>query len=125
MLLSGRGEPGARRAEAALEASGIDWTVVRASWFNQNFSEGYLLGSVLAGVIALPAGPVPEPFIDVDDIADVATAALLDDRHPNRLYEVIGPRADLRGSGCRDRRRRRPADAARRDERGRLCRRHA
>ena len=93
VLLSGRGEPGAQRAEAALQASGVAWTIVRASWFAQNFSEGYLLDSLLAGELALPAGPVPEPFIDVDDIADVAVAALTDTRHRNRLYEVTGPRA--------------------------------
>jgi uncharacterized protein YbjT (DUF2867 family) len=93
VLLSGRGEPGAQRAEAMLQASGVLWTIVRASWFDQNFSEGYLLDSVLAGEIAVPAGPVPEPFIDVDDIADVVVAALTDERHVNKLYEVTGPRA--------------------------------
>jgi uncharacterized protein YbjT (DUF2867 family) len=93
VLLSGRGEPGAQRAEAMLQASGVPWTIVRASWFDQNFSEGYLLDSVLAGEIAVPAGPVPEPFIDVDDIADVVVAALTDQRHVNKLYEVTGPRA--------------------------------
>jgi uncharacterized protein YbjT (DUF2867 family) len=71
----------------------VPWTIVRASWFNQNFSEGYLLDGVLAGEIALPAGAVPEPFIDVDDIADVVVAALTDERHANKLYEVTGPRA--------------------------------
>lgn len=93
VLLSGRGEPGAQRAEAALQASGVRWTNVRASWFNQNFSEGYLRDGVLAGEIALPAGAVPEPFIDADDIADVVVAALTDERHANKLYEVTGPRA--------------------------------
>lgn len=93
VLLSGRGEPGAQAAEAALQASGIAWTIVRASWFDQNFSEGYLVDGVLAGDIALPAGAVPEPFIDADDIADVVTAALTDQRHANKLYEVTGPRA--------------------------------
>jgi uncharacterized protein YbjT (DUF2867 family) len=93
VLLSGRGEPGAQRAEAALQASGVPSTIVRASWFNQNFSEGYLLDAVLAGEIALPAGSVPEPFIDVDDIAEVVVAALTDNRHVDRVYEVTGPRA--------------------------------
>lgn len=92
VLLSGRNEPGAQRAEAALQASGVDWTIVRASWFAQNFSEGYLLDSVRAGEVALPAGDVPEPFIDIDDIADIVTAALTDARHLNKLYEVTGPR---------------------------------
>lgn len=92
VLLSGRGEAGAMRAEAALQQSGVPWTIVRASWFNQNFSEGYLRDSVLAGEIALPAGAVCEPFIDADDIAEVAAAALTDDRHAGRIYEVTGPR---------------------------------
>jgi len=93
VLLSGRGEPGAQRAEAALQQSGVPWTVVRASWFDQNFSEGYLLDGVLAGALALPAGAVAEPFIDVDDIAEVVVAALTDRRHVGKLYEVTGPRA--------------------------------
>lgn len=67
--------------------------MVRASWFNQNFSEGYLLGAIQSGELALPAGDVPEPFTDAGDIADVAVAALTDPRHLNRLYEVTGPRA--------------------------------
>ncbi len=92
VLLSGRGEPEAQRAEQALQASGADWTIVRASWFMQNFSESMLLGSVLAGEMALPVDSVREPFIHVDDIADVVTAALTDDRHIGQLYEVTGPR---------------------------------
>jgi uncharacterized protein YbjT (DUF2867 family) len=93
VLLSGRGELAAQFAEAELRASGVPWTIVRASWFNQNFSEGHLLESLLAGEIVLPAGPVPEPFTDVDDIADIAAAALTDERHINKLYKVTGPRA--------------------------------
>jgi uncharacterized protein YbjT (DUF2867 family) len=93
VLLSGRGETGAQQAEAELQASGVPWTIVRASWFAQNFSEGYLLDGVLAGEVALPAGAVREPFIDVDDIADVAVAALTDERHLGKVYEVTGPRS--------------------------------
>ena len=69
------------------------WTIVRSSWFSQNFSEGYLVDGVLSGAIALPAREVPEPFVDVDDIADVVTAALTDARHIGKVYEVTGPRA--------------------------------
>lgn len=93
VLLSGRGEPGAQRAELALQESGVVWTNVRASWFNQNFSEGPFRDGILACELALPAEPIPEPFIDADDIADVVVAALTEDRHMNRLYEVTGPRA--------------------------------
>jgi uncharacterized protein YbjT (DUF2867 family) len=92
VLLSGRGEEEAERAEQALIASGADWTIVRCSWFNQNFSEDHLYDHVMAGEIALPVEDVPEPFVDADDIADVAVAALTDDRHIGELYELTGPR---------------------------------
>ncbi|MGP3691732.1 NmrA family NAD(P)-binding protein [Streptomyces sp. IBSNAI002] len=92
VLLSGRGEEAAQRAEDALKASGADWTVVRASWFNQNFDESFFLEPVLAGEIALPTADAVEPFVDTDDIADVVVAALGDDRHIGRTYELSGPR---------------------------------
>jgi len=92
VLLSGRGEEGAVIAEQALRDSGARWTVVRASWFNQNFDESFLVDAVRSGIIALPAGDVTEPFLDADDIADVAVAALTDDRHIGQTYELTGPR---------------------------------
>lgn len=92
VLLSGRGEPEAQQCEQIVMSSGIDWTIVRASWFAQNFSEGYLIEPLLAGHVALPAGNVAEPFIDVDDIADVAVAALTDDKHNGQVYDITGPR---------------------------------
>lgn len=92
VLLSGRGEPEAERAEQQLIATSADWTIVRASWFNQNFDEGQFLEMVLAGEVALPVDTVREPFVDCDDIADVVAAALTDDKHVGQLYEVTGPR---------------------------------
>jgi uncharacterized protein YbjT (DUF2867 family) len=92
VLLSGRGEEEAQRAEQVLQQAGIEWTVVRCSWFSQNFSEGYLLEPVRAGEVVLPVGDVPEPFVDVDDIADVAVAALIEDGHAGHIYELTGPR---------------------------------
>ena len=92
VLLSGRGESGAERAEQALRDSGLGYTILRAAWFNQNFSEGHLQPSVMGGIVAMPAGQRLEPFIDVDDIAEVAVAALTDDRHNNQLYVLTGPR---------------------------------
>ena len=93
VLLSGRGEEGAQRSEAALKASGIGHTILRASWFCQNFSEGAFLEEILAGRLQLPAGEIKEPFIDAEDIADAAVAALTDTSHRNRTYELTGPRA--------------------------------
>ena len=92
VLLSGRGEKDARRSEDIVRQSGLDFTLVRASWFAQNFDEGQLLEPVLGGVVAMPAGMVREPFVDAGDVADVAFAALTEDRHAGRLYEVTGPR---------------------------------
>lgn len=93
VLLSGRGEDGALLAEDALKNSGISWTIVRASWFFQNFSEGLMLEGILAGNLVLPAGAVREPFIDAEDIADVAVAALIEPGHADRVYDITGPRA--------------------------------
>jgi len=92
VLLSGRGEAEAQACERIVQESGIDSTVVRASWFNQNFSEGAFIDMVQAGQITLPAGDTPEPFLDVDDIADVAVAALTEPGHAGAVYEVTGPR---------------------------------
>ncbi|WP_236788790.1 NmrA family transcriptional regulator [Amycolatopsis sp. GM8] len=92
VLLSGRGEPEAQLAEEAVREVAPDTTVLRCSWFNQNFSEGYLLDPVLGGEVVLPVGDTPEPFVDADDIADVAVAALTEDGHAGRLYELTGPR---------------------------------
>jgi len=92
VLLSGRGEAEAQRCERLIQRTDVEWTVVRASWFNQNFSEGAFLDMVLGGEIALPAGAIAEPFVDADDIAEVAVAALTEDGHGGRIYELTGPR---------------------------------
>ena len=91
VLLSGRGEANAQVCEQIVRDSGLRYTLLRAGWFNQNFDEGHFLGSVLAGVIALPIGQSVEPFVDCDDIADVAFAALTDEKHDGELYELTGP----------------------------------
>lgn len=94
VLLSGRGEEEAIAAEAALKASGADWTVLSAAWFFQNFSEDFYLDPIRAGHVALPvAAAAPEPFIDAEDIADVAFAALTEPGHSGKIYELTGPRA--------------------------------
>jgi len=92
VLLSGRGEEEAQRAEQVLMNSGADWTILRCGWFSQNFSESFLLEPIVEGTLCLPAGDVREPFVDAEDIADVAVAALTDDRHIGELYELTGPR---------------------------------
>lgn len=92
VLLSGRGEPDCLPAEQAVRDSGVDWTILRSSWFNQNFSESFLLDAVLSGQIVLPTGDVPEPFVDAEDLADAAVAALTAPGHGGQIYELTGPR---------------------------------
>ena len=101
VLLSGRGEDGAQRAENVLKASGLAWNVVRASWFMQNFSESFMADGLQAGELVLPEPKAAEPFIDVDDIADVAVAVLMRPELRNQLFEVTGP-ALLSFSACVD-----------------------
>jgi uncharacterized protein YbjT (DUF2867 family) len=93
VLLSGRGEVEAEQAERALQATGADWTILRASWFFQNFSEGFFVDAIAAGEVALPSGPAAEPFVDVDDIAEIAVAAFTEVGHSRQLYDITGPRA--------------------------------
>jgi uncharacterized protein YbjT (DUF2867 family) len=92
VLISGRGEEEAQRAELAVRAVAPGVTIERASWFSQNFSEDFLIEDVLAGTVALPVDGVREPFVDADDIAEIAVAALIEERHAGELYEVTGPR---------------------------------
>jgi uncharacterized protein YbjT (DUF2867 family) len=91
VLLSGRGEANAQRCEDIVLRSGLEATVLRASWFAQNFSEGHFLEGVRAGVIAVPAGEVREPFLDIDDLAEVAERVLLEEGHEGKIYELTGP----------------------------------
>jgi uncharacterized protein YbjT (DUF2867 family) len=93
VLLTGRGETGAWRSEQAVQRAGADWTIVRSSFFAQDFSEDEVFVETLrSGVLVLPAGEVAEPFVDIADVADVATAALTEDGHAGRVYELTGPR---------------------------------
>jgi uncharacterized protein YbjT (DUF2867 family) len=93
VLMSGRGEDGARAAEDAVRMCGLEWTLLRCSWFAQNVSELFLLGPVRRGRLLLPAdGTISEPFLDLEDLADVAVDSFTTDRHVSRLLELTGPR---------------------------------
>jgi uncharacterized protein YbjT (DUF2867 family) len=92
VLLSGRGEEEAQHCEQIVQQSGVEWIILRASWFAQNFSENFLRDLVLSGEVALPVGQVVEPFVDAEDIADVAATVLMENGHAGQLYELTGPR---------------------------------
>ena len=92
VMITGRGEEHALRAEALVRSSGVDTTILRCAWFAQNFSEGYLHDAVMGDVVPMPGGDVSEPMVDLDDVADVAVAALTEDGHWDQVYELTGPR---------------------------------
>ncbi|GAO42611.1 NAD(P)H-binding protein [Flavihumibacter petaseus] len=91
VLLSGRGEKEAENCEEVLQASGIDWTILRASWFMQNFSEGFLAGSLASGILELPEGLAREPFVDAEDLADAVVEVLLHKTHHLKTWSLTGP----------------------------------
>ena len=92
VLLSGKGEREAELCEQVVIHSGIDYTIVRASWFSQNFSESFFLDAIQAGHVALPQADAKAPYVDTDDIAEVAVATLTDDQHNGHIYQLTGSR---------------------------------
>lgn len=92
VILSGKGETEAEKCETTVINSGLDYTVIRASWFNQNFSESFFLDPILSGHVVLPFPEAKVPYVDTGDIADVAVEALLHDEHNGQTYELTGPR---------------------------------
>ncbi|MEJ1237210.1 NmrA family transcriptional regulator [Chryseolinea sp. T2] len=91
VLLSGRGEAEAIKCEEIVKEAAASWSIVRASWFNQNFDEGIFLDPILAGHFVVPGVESPEPFTDADDISDVVVQCLLDDKHNGKTYDLTGP----------------------------------
>ena len=92
VLLTGRGEYHAQRAERVIAESGLEYTIIRSAWFAQNFSEGSLYDAVAKGVLPMPGEGVEEPIIDLDDLADVIVACLTELGHSGQVYECTGPR---------------------------------
>ena len=93
VLLSGKGEREAELCEQVIIHSGINYTIVRASWFNQNFSESFFLEPILEGFVALPKAEAKVPYVDTDDIADVVVEALLNHKHNGKIYQLTGSRS--------------------------------
>ena len=91
VLLSQRNEARAQACEKHVMDSALEWTILRPSWFMQNFDEGGFLESVLAGEVSAPDSGAPEPWVDLDDVADVAVAAMIEAGHSGQIYEITGP----------------------------------
>ncbi|WP_075340404.1 NmrA family NAD(P)-binding protein [Tenacibaculum agarivorans] len=91
VLLSGKGEAEAEACEEIVANSGLNYTIVRASWFNQNWSESFFLDSILSGDVALPMSDILIPFVDANDIAEVVSEVLMNDNYNGQIVEVTGP----------------------------------
>lgn len=90
VLLSGKGEKEAELSEQLIMHSGLEHVIIRASWFNQNFSESFFLGPILEGKVALPMAQAKVPYVDTDDIAAVAAKVIREDGHNGQIYEMTG-----------------------------------
>ena len=72
-----------------------EWVVLRPSWFMQNFLGDHPVaaGAVRAGQVTTATGNGRIGFVDVADIAAVATHALLQDTPVNIEYVITEPEA--------------------------------
>ncbi|GAB2841077.1 Rossmann-fold NAD(P)-binding domain-containing protein [Lentzea nigeriaca] len=91
VLLSMRGAPDDDPFEEAIKSSGVEWTILRPTWFMQNFDEDLFAAPVRHGELAVPAGQGIHPFIDVLDIAEVAVVAVTEAGHAGQTYDLSGP----------------------------------
>lgn len=79
-----------RALEDALSESGLDWAVLRPGGFASN-ALAWAESVRTQGAVAAPFGDVGVPVVDPADIAEVAAACLLDDRHAGGTFELTGP----------------------------------
>ncbi|MFF8909594.1 SDR family oxidoreductase [Streptomyces olivaceoviridis] len=79
-----------RAVEEALRGSGLDWAVLRPGGFASN-ALAWAESVRTQGTVAAPFGDVGVPILDPADIAEVAAACLLDDRHSGGVFELTGP----------------------------------
>ncbi|MGW1749584.1 NAD(P)H-binding protein [Streptomyces sp. NPDC002092] len=80
----------ARAIEDAVRQSGLGWTILRPGGFNSN-TYAWAESVRTRRAIAAPFADIGLPTIDPDDIAEVAAAALREDRHTGQTYELTGP----------------------------------
>ena len=76
--------------ENTLRESGLDWAILRPGGFASN-ALWWAESVRTQRLVAAPFGDTGVPIIDPADIAEVAAACLLDDRHSGAVYELTGP----------------------------------
>ena len=79
-----------RALEDVLRGSGLEWAILRPGGFASN-ALWWAESIRTQRVVAAPFGDVGVPIVDPADIAEVAAACLLDDRHNGGVYELTGP----------------------------------
>jgi uncharacterized protein YbjT (DUF2867 family) len=87
------------RAERALRAGQVPWTILRPTHFAQNFTEAMF--TPVDGQITAPVGEGTEPFVDVEDIADVAAHVLASGAAIGETLALSGPAALTFGQAAR------------------------
>lgn len=86
-------ETGLRQIERHIEGSGVEWTMLRPSWFFQNYSTANAAAIRERGAIFEAAGDGKTAFVDTRDIAAVAVRALTESGHHGQGYTITGGRA--------------------------------
>lgn len=78
------------KSEAHIKASGLDWTMVRPTFFTQMLL--MTARTIKADdTIVFPMGAGKVACTDVRDVADVAAEILTGDGHEDRSYDLTGP----------------------------------
>lgn len=79
-----------RKIEKHIENSGIDFTIIRPSWFMQNFVTFHLDMIKNSNSIFLPCGNGKSGFIDARDIAATGIESLMNKDHSGKAYNLTG-----------------------------------
>ena len=82
-----------RKIELALEATGLALTILRPTFYMQNFLTYERDNLLLRGVIDLPTAEGKAAYVDVRDIAAVAAKVLVDGGHAGQAYDLTGDEA--------------------------------
>lgn len=80
-------------AEQSVRSTAVEWTILRPSWLDQNFDEGFFRPAVMAGQVLMPVGDLRQAFVDAADVAAVAATVLTEPGHAGHTYELHGPQA--------------------------------
>lgn len=79
--------------ERAIQEAGVPFTILRPRFLLQNFLIVFAPGIKTEGTFYAPAGDTRIPYVDLRDVAEATVAALTEDGHANRVYELTGPEA--------------------------------